>query len=79
MKLPEAGKSSALDFTQCATATDKSDGSSRSNGREQLEDVPGGIVKEEGALDRGQRSQEDGMRNRGRFECGGKVVEVDAK
>ena len=79
MKLPEAGKSSALDFTQSATATDESDGTSRSNGREQLEDVPGGIVKEEGALDRDQRPQEGCVRNRCRFECGGKVVEVDAK
>lgn len=78
-QLPETGLSSTLDFAQRATATDKSDGTSQGNSREQLEDVPGGVVQEEGALDGDQRSQEDSVRQRSRFQCGGKVVEVDTQ
>lgn len=77
--LPKSCESSSLNLTQCAAATDKRNGTSSGDSGKQLEDVPGGIVQEEDSLNRDQRSEEEGMRHRGGFESGRKMVEVNTK
>lgn len=77
--LPESCKSSVLHLTQCTTTTNECDSTSRGNGGKQLEKVPGCIVQEESSFDRDQRAEEDRVGNRGGFECGREMVEIDAE
>lgn len=77
--LPETRKSPSLNLTQCTATTDKCNSTSRSNGGEQLEDVPRGIVQEEDSFDRNQGSEEDSVGNRSGLECGREMVEVNAE
>lgn len=78
-RLSQTGMSSALNLAQRTTAADKRDRARCSYSREELEQVPGGIVEEEEPLDRDQRSEEDDVRDGSRFQRGREVIDVRAE
>ena len=49
--LTEASKTTALNLTQCAASANKGDRTDHSSSRQNLEQVPGGIVQEEDSLE----------------------------
>lgn len=69
--LPETSKTPALHFTQRTATTNKCDRTDNGHRGEDLEQVPRGIVEEEDPLKSDQRSEEDGVRERGGLQCGG--------
>lgn len=77
--LPKTSKAPALHFTQRTATTDKGDRTDNTHRGEDLEQVPRCVVEEEDPLKCDQRSEEDGVRERGGFQCGRKVVNVGAE
>lgn len=68
-----------MDLTQRTATTDECDSAGNGHRGKNLEQVPRGVVKEENTLECDQGSEENGMRERGRLECGGEVVDIGAE
>jgi hypothetical protein len=73
---PETSQTSALDFSKRTATANKCNGSSGSNGREDLEQGPGSVVQEEDAFNGEERAKEHGVRDRSRLQCYGEMVDI---
>lgn len=79
MHLSQTSKAPALHLAQSAAAAHECNYPNYSHGGQCLEEVPRGIVEEKDPFERDQGSQEHGMGERRRLQCGGEMVHVDTE
>lgn len=68
-----------MNLAQCAATAHKCDRTNGGGSRKDLEQVPGSIVEEKDTLESNQRSNKDGVWERGRFEGSRQVVDVSTE